>query len=188
MDIEITIDLDEMLNGNYNFPDFENMMKETVRDGMKEFRKQARGELVSNIRIQGLGNSQLASTIVTRTMKDYVSLKVTAPYADFVEYGTGIIGMDNQHPNLPAGWEYLGGYRGVSSYNAQFDRGWYYPTTPDDPNPYKHEYNGQLYGYTMGLPSRPYMYDTWVWAKEYAPIIMEEVLHEKMLEVKRKSR
>ena len=184
MDIEIKIDLDSMLTGEYKFPDFSAMMESTIRDGMKEVRRQGRRELLENMTQQGLGDTSLINSVVTRTRKDHISFKVVADHADFVEYGTGIAGMlGERHPNLPYGWVYASGR--VSSITAQFGKGWYYPTTPDDPNPYKHIYKGQLYGYTMGLPARPYMHNTWLWAMDNASIIMEDVLHEEMIKLKK---
>lgn len=70
------------------------------------------------------------------------------------EMGSGIVGSNNPHPN-PNGpfksWKY--------DVNEHGEKGWYYPTTTDDPNPYKYEKNGQLYGWTKGLPSRHMFYD-----------------------------
>ena len=71
----------------------------------------------------------------------------------FNEMGTGIVGSNNPHPN-PDGpfksWIY--------DKNNHGESGWYYPTTSDDTNPYKYEKNGQLYGWTKGLPSRHMFY------------------------------
>jgi hypothetical protein len=65
------------------------------------------------------------------------------PYAGFVEFGTGIVGESNPHPNpMPV--------NGYSKYdqNGHGDLGWFYPG--DD---------GKWH-WTKGMPSRPFMYNT----------------------------
>ena len=74
--------------------------------------------------------------------------------AMFVEFGTGIVGSTHPHPGNLFGWIYDVNGHGVG--------GWWYPTKANDPNPNKKEYNGQLYAWTAGMPSRPFMYDTGV--------------------------
>lgn len=75
----------------------------------------------------------------------------------FNEMGTGITGLNNPHPN-PDGpfksWKY--------DVNHHGEDGWYYPTTPSDPNPYKYVKDGILYGWTKGLPSRSMFYNAFL--------------------------
>lgn len=76
-------------------------------------------------------------------------IKISDSRAAFVEYGTGIQGSTHPHPE--AFWIY--------DTNGHGDKGWWYPSKADDPNPYKKEINGKLYAWTKGMPSRPFMYD-----------------------------
>ena len=61
-------------------------------------------------------------------------------WAPYVEFGTGIVGSENPHPDTSiAGWKY--------DVNEHGDKGWVY---------YK---DGEFY-WTKGMPSRPFMYNS----------------------------
>ena len=79
------------------------------------------------------------------------------PVIIFNEFGTGARGVQD-------GWATKFGYQVNAS--GKGDTGWFYPTTEDDPNPYKHYYQGQLYGFTHGLPSRHMFYDAYLDTKK----------------------
>lgn len=67
-------------------------------------------------------------------------IKVKAPYAKFVEFGTGIVGKNASHPE-PQGWQY--------DINDHGEKGWIY----------LNERDGRLH-WTQGFRSRPFMYNT----------------------------
>lgn len=76
-------------------------------------------------------------------------IKATAYYAIFVEYGTGIIGSQNEHPEAgEAGWDY--------DVNGHGDQGWYY---------YGWDFKKH---WTKGMPARPFMYNTMMTLKDIA--------------------
>ena len=80
------------------------------------------------------------------------------PYAIYVEYGTGIIGESDPHPEAAeAGWAYDVNQHGIE--------GWVYKSDKD----------GQ-YHWTVGYFSRPFMYNTLKWLQEAAPQRMSEML------------
>lgn len=61
-------------------------------------------------------------------------------WAPYVEFGTGIIGMENPHPNPSlASWKY--------DVNEHGEKGWFY-------------FKDGEWHWTKGLPSRPFMYET----------------------------
>jgi hypothetical protein len=65
----------------------------------------------------------------------------TATHSIFCEFGTGIVGAENPHPEVAiAGWRY--------DVNNHGELGWWYPGR-----------DGK-YHWTKGMPSRPFMYDT----------------------------
>lgn len=77
-------------------------------------------------------------------------IKATAYYAIFVEYGTGIRGAMNPHPEAgEAGWDY--------DVNGHGDDGWYYKAWSD----FK-------FHWTKGMPARPFMYNTLMTLKDMA--------------------
>ena len=67
-------------------------------------------------------------------------IKAGAPYAVYVEFGTGVVGAGSPHP-APAGWRY--------DVNAHGESGWWYYNDRD----------GKMH-WTKGMPSRPFMYNT----------------------------
>ena len=100
----------------------------------------------------GLGS--LVDEVIVEYTGEGFNITVGVEYAVYLEYGTGIVGSENQHPQFErAGWEY--------DVNNHGEKGWWYPTNENDPNPHKKTANGILYGHTKGHPSRPFMYETW---------------------------
>lgn len=81
----------------------------------------------------------------------------------YVEFGTGIVGSENQHPALESG-EAKWGY----DIKGHGESGWWYPAKEGNwRNPYTFRgENGNLLAWTKGMPSRPFMYDTMLWLKE----------------------
>lgn len=77
-------------------------------------------------------------------------------HAVFVEFGTGIVGEENQHPGIASGE--------IGSFAVQGPNGHLY-TKYDT---YHHEYDGWWYlkgengqyRWTKGMPARPFMYNT----------------------------
>lgn len=67
-------------------------------------------------------------------------IRAGAPYAIYVEFGTGIVGASSPHP-APAGWRY--------DVNNHGEAGWWYFNDRD-----------QKWHWTKGIESRPFMYNT----------------------------
>lgn len=80
-----------------------------------------------------------------------------AYYAVYVEFGTGIIGESNAHPQAEVhGWEY--------DINNHGEAGWFYPEK-DGPesnawSPDGRKAAGVKMRWTKGMPARPFMYNT----------------------------
>ena len=79
------------------------------------------------------------------------------PYAIYVEYGTGIVGASEPHPEAAEQWAY--------DVNGHGIKGWVYKSDKD----------GKFH-WTMGYISRPFMYNTLRWLEEAAPQRMSEML------------
>lgn len=90
-------------------------------------------------------------------------VKCTCGYAAFVEFGTGVVGSRNPHPE-PAilGWSY--------DVNGHGDLGWWYPSGEGDTNPTRYQLaDGSFIAWTKGMPSRPFMYNT---AQKLRPLVI----------------
>ena len=87
------------------------------------------------------------------------TLSANVEYAAYVEYGTGIIGGSNAHPE-PNGWNYDVHHHGIE--------GWYYPSEKGTWIPKEGKYEGQRMAWTNGMPARPFMYNTMLELEEIA--------------------
>lgn len=76
-------------------------------------------------------------------------------YAQFVEFGTGIVGKQNPHPDLAsANWKY--------DVNEHGEKGWMY-------------YKDGEWHWTKGMSSRPFMYETARDLRNLIPKIAKEI-------------
>ena len=82
-------------------------------------------------------------------------IRAGAPYAIYVEFGTGIVGKQNPHP-APEGWKY--------DINEHGEKGWYYFNERD-----------QKWHWTKGMVSRPFMYNTLLELQRQVEDIAREV-------------
>lgn len=100
---------------------------------------------------QAFYTGELMESLSKEKAKNVRVLFTELPYAKFVEYGTGIRGAEEPHPQPPAGWIY--------DRNKHGEEGWWYPT--NDPSLIRYTApDGKTYGWTKGIPHRPFMYDT----------------------------
>lgn len=89
------------------------------------------GELLSSMNLE-------AGNIVSNGASYYIY--TDCDWAAFVEFGTGVVGKSNPHPDTGlVGWKYDTNDHGESGW-------WYY-------------YDGEWH-WTKGMPSRPFMYET----------------------------
>lgn len=89
------------------------------------------GELLDSMNLE-------AGDIVSNGATYYIY--TDCDWAAFVEFGTGIVGIENPHPETGlANWKY--------DVNDHGDAGWWY-------------FNDGEWNWTKGMPSRPFMYET----------------------------
>ena len=78
-------------------------------------------------------------------------------WAKYVEFGTGIIGSENPHPDTSLGdWKY--------DINNHGEAGWFYK-------------KDEVWHHTQGMPSRPFMYDTGIELSEIVIEVAKEVFN-----------
>ncbi len=80
----------------------------------------------------------------------------TAEHSAFCEFGTGVVGAGQPHPEPAPGWQY--------DVNEHGEEGWWY-----------YDENGKKW-WTKGMPSRPYMYDTARMMRQQIVPVAKEVL------------
>lgn len=168
-DFVFELDLDNITRGIQDWQKVINAIDVGTALGELEFADRMKSKMIERLNYYGLGGSEIVNSItIDNVGDDGIYIRVGTDYAIYVEYGTGIVGSWNPHPKP---WEY--------DINGHSYKGWYYPTTESDPNPYKHVYNGQLYGFTRGMESRPFMYDTWIWGRRsFTQIIRKNINRE----------
>lgn len=96
-------------------------------------------------------------------------------WAEFEEFGTGVIGEKFPHVSeelQKMGWKY--------DVNNHGEKGWWYPTTESDPNPYKWtDPEGILRAWTKGMPASRQFYDALKRAEEmFTEVALEELSKE----------
>lgn len=147
-------------------------LEKAIEDGLIEVAQKLEERMLLELAGYGLADSNLAQTIRVEMFPDGVSLMVGSEYAVFVEYGTGFAGLETKHPKPPPNWVLAEGEHSRKG-------GWWYPTTPSDPNPNKWYSSGGdkpgLYAWTKkGLPARPFMYNTWRYGTRIASQIINK--------------
>lgn len=131
-------------------------LNEAKRNALREISGKIQDKLLENMIKYGVDSTEILGSIEFHADDEGIDIRIGCDYAMFVEFGTGVVGSENPHPNpAKAGWIYG-------------DSGWWYPTTADKQKRYPHQrttlINGQLYAYTEGQASKPFVYDTWLWA------------------------
>lgn len=158
---------------NKPFPDLAGAIDRGMEKGWKDFEGQAELKLIEILSDYSLLNTGIPRQIKTELIENGVSIQLTGEggdeynYAVFVEFGTGVIGENSQHPKASEhGWVY--------DSHGHGEAGWWYPTDAGDPNPTtKLSKNGWI-AFTRGQVSRPFMYDLWLWATQSATNIVNK--------------
>ena len=145
----------------------EKSFEKSVDEGLKKTTEVAYKRVIDNASYNHIDNH------LSSIEKEYDSSSKTGkvfsndPVIIFNEFGTGIRGTQDE-------WADKFGYQVNAS--GKGESGWFYPTNEEDDNPYKHYYNGQLYGFTHGLPSRHMFYDAYLdTKKQIGNIVMVEI-------------
>lgn len=103
----------------------------------------------------------LATSVYWQASQEMAIVLTNCVYAKFVEFGTGIVGKNNSHPEADEkGWQY--------DTNGHGDSGWRYLL------------DGEL-KWTKGQPAQKFMYQAYLDVQREAINIVREILKEKGL-------
>lgn len=177
----IDIDLDDLGGKALKLPNVDKIILKALQDGYRDFAEQAEQRLLLELELLGLGDSKLSKTITMKITETGLSIITGGEYATFIEYGTGIVGRDGtQHKHLPSYW--------VHDSKGHGDNGWWYPSSPNDPNPtaYYSKNQGRWIAWTLGQESRPFMYNLWLWGRQSATQIIQKHIHRSLRELERR--
>lgn len=126
--------------------------------GLDKMLKLAHEKVLANAKKHGVPTKTLSGLSVTSSDNGII-ISIGGADVMYVEYGTGMVGSSNSHPDAAAvGWRY--------DVNSHGEMGWWYPTTQDDPNPTKTDGPYGPVAWTQGAKSRPFMYETYLWISE----------------------
>lgn len=162
---QVNIDLDKLINRQRPIPNIGSMVEKALENALVEMKELTLEEMRRIMTTYDLDYSTLIYDLKVEMLDTGISISTDSDHAVFVEYGTGFAGYNEPHPQASKnGWIYMSGE------HSSNPSGWWYPTNASDPNPtltwFKEtdEYEAGWYAFTRGLPSRPYMYQTWLWA------------------------
>lgn len=190
MIIEFGFDLDNLEKQIKNQMRLEDAFEIGFQKGLADLAERLEKKIIERLNVYGLGDSNLARSINVTIIGDSILLSATSDYVMFIEYGTGIRGQENPHPKANIdGWEY--------DVNEHGDEGWWYPTTMADPNPTKRinsnpkkrtnsnstkriNSNGDIYAWTKGHMSRPFMYETWLYGRRVGTRIIRSYINKEI--------
>lgn len=124
--------------------------RKSLQDKCEEFayRMAEEGVAIAQLKILGFDAVMTGELLDSMNLEagDIVSNGATyyvytdCDWASFVEFGTGVIGSENPHPETGlANWKY--------DVNNHGESGWWY-------------FNDGEWHWTKGMPSRPFMYET----------------------------
>lgn len=124
--------------------------RKSLQDKCEEFayRMAEEGVAIAQLKIVGFDAVMTGELLDSMNLEagDIVSNGATyyiytdCDWASFVEFGTGVIGFENPHPETGlANWKY--------DVNNHGESGWWY-------------FNDGEWHWTKGMPSRPFMYET----------------------------
>lgn len=158
-DLVIDLDIDKLMNKHYT-PELHKAFDRGLKKGIDKFAIQIGIKLRENLikyKLDGLAR-QIKVSVEGFGIKAEI-LEGGEYYAMYVEYGTGVVGENFSHPKAAErDWMY--------DINSHGDSGWWYPSNSEDPNPTKYNSETGWWAWTAGQASRPFMYETWLWARQ----------------------
>lgn len=145
---EIEIDIFNVEKGVKQFEKLANEMDDIVEVGLANSAEKIREKLIEEM--DSFGITSLQSSIIIDIGSDGFTLMVGAEHGVFIEYGTGIRGSENPHPEP---WQY--------DVNGHGEEGWWY-----------YDADHKLH-WTAGTEAKPFFYNTMQWVRRYGLLTRE---------------
>lgn len=158
MKIEINLSSDSIREAKKQLRQY----KKTLPDKQKTlmYKLGARGYTVMEEEINSFympySTGALKRHIVIRLGDDWCTITNDSDHALYVEFGTGIVGAANPYPNNKIGYRY--------DINGHGEDGWYY-----------YDEDEKRIRWTKGMPSRPFVHNTYLRLKDEVVDIAREV-------------
>lgn len=156
--MDFNVDLFNMKSVIDAFEKYGRDLDEALHDGMLDFANQFEAKLLENASALGVPLEVIEMPIVDIDGYE-LTITVGGDEVFYYEYGTGIVGSQNPHPDDP--WEY--------DVNGHGEDGWYY--IPSENHHLSYADNtfvnkrGDTVAHTKGIPSKPFIYKTCLWGK-----------------------
>lgn len=173
----IKVDINNVDNAVKKLNQYSLKLDNAINDALVEINGKVQDKLLENMILYDIDSMKILAATSVSIVGNKLSIVIGSDYASFVEYGTGIVGQNSPHPKaLKIGWIYDVNGHGYS--------GWWYPTTEEAlskyPNSPKRVIGGQVYGFTRGQESKPFVYKTWL----YATRIVRPIIHKHIRRIK----
>lgn len=150
----VELDLDNISSGVKDINSVVNGLDNAIKDGIDEVSELMLTRIYENLIKYGLGGSEIMSDVYVDALSDGIEIGVANDWAVYVEYGTGYVGENSEHHPKLDGWAY-----DIHNYG---EGGWVYPK------------KGGGFGWTSGMASRPFMYDTWLYGTRIATQVIRK--------------
>lgn len=172
----LDIDIDKTSKSFDPYEQVGNAIKRGIKNGQEELAKRMVLKCKEYLAYYGYIDDELSNSISYKLLRDGVVLSVNAKYAIYVEYGTGIVGSQNPHPKIDR-WFY--------DVKGHGNQGWWYQTDFAYPNQlsFVDPDTGQLWAWTKGQTSKPFMYQTWLWASKSATQIIKKNIRKEIKKI-----
>lgn len=151
--INVDIDFDKFMSRHDPMGEMQDAILDGIEKGVQRLSMLLDKRYHDMLAKHGLSASDMASNYTITVDGLTVELTIGTDYAIYVEYGTGIVGEHFPHKQPKIDWTY--------DVNGHDIKGWYYK---DD--------NG-IWHRTYGQKSRPFIYDTWIWARSQFTTIID---------------
>jgi len=156
--MEFKINLFDIESIQHKLIQYEKDVDKAVKNGLSEFAEKYEDKLFYNASKYGVPYSVIEDLNVT--IIDYeIHISLAGKELFFYEYGTGVRGQGSPHPKDP--WDYDIHNHGEAGWNYVVTKGYHMDVADYVFN----GKNGEILAHTKGMPSKPFIYDTWLWGR-----------------------